>query len=85
MVSKPQKPVHSFYIGNLGCSIFAHKRKNKANKEFTSYSITLSKSFVTESGEKDYTTSLNREDLGNAVLLLQRAAFASYSINTEEA
>jgi len=69
-----KKPVLSTYIGNVGCSVFANENKAKDGKMFTTYTISIQRSFNDLNGKRKYTSSLGVADIGNATILLQKAA-----------
>lgn len=65
---KGKKPEKKYNIGTTTLSVFKHE---KGSNEWNSY--VLQRAYKDDDGNWKYSNSLNKRDLGNAIVLLQKA------------
>lgn len=82
--AKSKSPIKNFYSNGVNVSIFANEAKTKAGESFTSYSVSLSRSYKLD-GKTEYTQSLGESDLAVAHALILKAYFYIVEMRNEEA
>jgi len=70
--ANPKAPALQIHAGNCHLSIFK-KDIEKDGKSFSVYSFSLQRSYEDKDGKRAFSSSLNREDLPVASMLLQKA------------